>query len=71
MRFTGPLIIEILLESGNLTAARRSLTDSLTWARKTGDLSAQTSLMLFTADIQLPTGNLTDARRHPRETIET
>ena len=71
MRFTGPFIIEVLLESGDLTAARRSLTDSLTWARKTGYLTAQVSFLRLTADLELRAGNLADASCHLREAIES
>ena len=71
MRFTGPFIIHILLESGDLTAARRSLDDSLAWARETGDLIAQGSLMLFRADLDLRTGDLAASGRHLREAFET
>jgi len=71
MRFTGPFIIEVLLESGDLTAARRSLADGLTWARQTDNLWAQASFMRLTADLELRAGNLADAGRNLRETIET
>jgi ATP/maltotriose-dependent transcriptional regulator MalT len=71
MRFTGPFIIEILLESGDLAAARHSLADSLAWARETGDLVAQASFMQLTADLDLRAGNLADSGRHLREAIET
>jgi len=70
MRFTGPFIIETLLESGDLTAARRSLTDSLAWARETGDLIGQASFMLLTADLDLRAGDLASSGRHLREAIE-
>ena len=71
MRFTGPFIIEVLLDSGDLTAARDSLADSLAWAHETGDLVAQASFMLLTADLDLRAGNLSDSGRHLREAIET
>ncbi len=71
IRFTGPFIIELLLESGDLTAARRSLADSLVWARETGNLTAQASFMLLTADLDLRAGNLDGSARHLREAIET
>ena len=71
MRFTGPFIIEVLLESGDLTAARRSLDDSLAWARETGDLVAQASFMLLTADLELRAGDLARSGRHLREALET
>jgi DNA-binding CsgD family transcriptional regulator len=70
MRFTGPFIIEVLLESGDLTAARRSLDDSLAWARETGDLVAQASVMLLMADLDLRAGDLARSGRHLREAIE-
>jgi DNA-binding CsgD family transcriptional regulator/tetratricopeptide (TPR) repeat protein len=71
MRFTGPFIIEVLLESGDLAAARRSLDDSLAWARETGDLVAQPSIMLLMADLDLRAGDLARSGRHLREAIET
>jgi predicted ATPase/DNA-binding CsgD family transcriptional regulator len=71
MRFTGPFIIEVLLESGDLAAARRSLADSLAWARETGNLWAQASSMRLTADLELRAGNLAESGRHLREAIET
>jgi hypothetical protein len=57
-----------LLESGDLTAARRSLTDSLAWARETDDLAARIFLV---ADLELCTGDLASSARHPREAIAT
>jgi non-specific serine/threonine protein kinase len=71
MRFTGPFIIEVLLDSGDLAAARRSLADSLTWARETGDLVGQASFMQHNADLELRAGNLAAAGRQLREGIET
>jgi predicted ATPase/DNA-binding CsgD family transcriptional regulator len=70
MRFTGPFIIEVLLESGDLTAARRSLADSLAWARETDNTVAQASFMLLMADVDLRAGNLAGSGRHLREALE-
>jgi DNA-binding CsgD family transcriptional regulator len=70
MRFTGPFIIELLLESGDLTAARRSLADSLAWARETGNLAIQASSILLTADLDLRAGDLAGSGCHLREAIE-
>jgi DNA-binding CsgD family transcriptional regulator len=70
MRFTGPFIIELLLESGDLTAARRSLADSLAWARETGNLAIQASSILLMADLDLRAGDLAGSGRHLREAIE-
>ena len=70
MRFTGPFIIEVLIESGDLTAARRSLTDSLAWARETGNRSAQASFKSLTADLDLRAGDLAGAGRRIREAME-
>jgi DNA-binding CsgD family transcriptional regulator/tetratricopeptide (TPR) repeat protein len=71
LRFTGPFIIEVLLESGDLATARRSLADSLAWARETGDLVAQASVMLLMADLDLRAGELAQSGRHLREAFET
>jgi predicted ATPase/DNA-binding CsgD family transcriptional regulator len=71
LRFTGPFIIEVLLESGDLTTARHSLADSLAWARETGDLVAQASVMLLMADLDLRAGELAQSGRHLREAFET
>ena len=70
MRFTGPFIIELLLESGDLQAARRSLADSLAWARETGNLAIQASSILLMADLDLRAGDLAGSGRHLREAIE-
>ena len=71
MRFSGPFIIEILLASGDLTGARRSLTDGLTWARETGNWVSQSGLLFLAADLELRAGNLDDSGRNLREAIET
>jgi predicted ATPase/DNA-binding CsgD family transcriptional regulator len=70
MRFAGPFIIEVLLESGDLTAARQSLADGLAWAHETGDLAAQASLMKLMADLELRAGNPAESGRHLCEAIE-
>jgi AAA domain-containing protein len=41
LRFTGNFVSEILIESGDTAAARRSIADGLAWAREAGDLLAQ------------------------------
>jgi predicted ATPase/DNA-binding CsgD family transcriptional regulator len=70
LRFTGPFIVEILLESGDLTAARGSLNERLAGARDTGDLIAQAYYTGLTADLDLRTGDLAGAGGHLREAIE-
>jgi predicted ATPase/DNA-binding CsgD family transcriptional regulator len=70
-RFSGPFIIEVLLASGDLTGARRSLTDGLTWARETGNWVSQPGLLFLAADLELRAGNLDDSGRNLREAIET
>jgi predicted ATPase/DNA-binding CsgD family transcriptional regulator len=71
IRFSGPFIIEVLLASGDLMGARRSLTDGLTWARETGNWVSQSSLLFLAADLELHAGNLDDSGRNLREAIET
>ena len=70
MRFTGPFIIEVLIESGDLAAARRSLTDSLAWAHETGAELWQASALTQLADVELRGGNLAGSGRHLREATE-
>ena len=70
-RFSGPFIIDVLLASGDLTGARRSLTDGLTWARETGNWVSLSGLLFLAADLELRAGNLDDCGRNLREAIET
>ncbi len=70
LRFTGPFIVEVLLESGDLTTARRSVIDGLSWSRETGNLSAQGSFMFYSAELDLRAGDLDGSGRQLREAIE-
>ncbi len=71
MRFTGPFIIEVLLESGDLAVARRSLADSVAWAREIGNVWTLASYLKLSADLELRAGNLAEAGRQLREAVET
>ena len=69
MRFAGHFFTEVLIESGDTAAARRSIADSLAWAREAGDQLGQASDLALMADLDLRTGNTAgigkaSARRH-------
>jgi predicted ATPase/DNA-binding CsgD family transcriptional regulator len=70
LRFTGNFVSEILIESGDTAAARRSIADGLAWAREAGDLLAQASGLALLADLDLRTGNIADSARHLRASIQ-
>jgi DNA-binding CsgD family transcriptional regulator len=70
LRFTGHFFTAILMESGNIAAARRSAADSLAWAREAGDLSRQASGLAFMADLDLRAGDLEEAGKHLRAATE-
>ena len=70
MRFTGHFVTEVLIDSGGLTAARRSVADTLAWAREAGDLSRQAYALAQMADLDLRAGNITESGQHLREATE-
>jgi DNA-binding CsgD family transcriptional regulator len=70
MRFAGHFFTEVLIESGDTAAARRSIADSLAWAREAGDQLGQASDLALMADLDLRTGNTPESGRHLREAIE-
>jgi len=70
LRFTGHFFTAILMESGDIAAARRSAADSLAWAREAGDLSRQASGLAFMADLDLRTGDIEEAGKHLRAATE-
>jgi non-specific serine/threonine protein kinase len=69
-QFTGLFVIEVLIESGDLTAARRGLEDTLAWAEEGGDRLMQASCLAILADLELRVGNITYAARHVRWAAE-
>jgi predicted ATPase/DNA-binding CsgD family transcriptional regulator len=70
MRFAGHFFTELLIESGDTAAARRSIADSLAWAREAGDQLGQASDLALMADLDLRTGNTPESGRHLRKAIE-
>jgi DNA-binding CsgD family transcriptional regulator len=70
LQFTGNFVSEILIESGDMAAARRSIADGLAWAREAGDLLSQASGLALLADLDLRTGNIADSARHLRASIQ-
>ncbi len=65
-QFTGQFIAEVLIQSGDLAAARRALADTLAWADAGGDRIMQTAALIYSADVELRTGNIADAARLAR-----
>jgi predicted ATPase/DNA-binding CsgD family transcriptional regulator len=63
LRFTGLFIIEVLIESGDLAAARRGLADSLAWTREAADRPRQATTLALLADLELRAGNITESGR--------
>jgi predicted ATPase/DNA-binding CsgD family transcriptional regulator len=70
LQYTGSFISEVLIESGDLAAARSSLADQLDWARQAGDRIGQVSGLRLTADLELRAGDLAESGAHLREATE-
>jgi DNA-binding CsgD family transcriptional regulator len=70
LRFTGHFVIEVLIESGDLTAARRGLADSLAWMREAADRPHQATTLALLADLELRAGNITESGRLLHEATE-
>ncbi len=62
-QFTGQFVTEVLVESGDLTAARQGLADTLAWADEVADRIMQASALALLADLELRTGNSAAAAR--------
>jgi DNA-binding CsgD family transcriptional regulator len=70
-QFTGgSFFFEVLAESGDLIAARHGLENSLAWARETGNLITQASVLRLMAEVELRAGNFAGSGRHLREATE-
>jgi predicted ATPase/DNA-binding CsgD family transcriptional regulator len=70
MRFTGHFLIEVLVDSGDITAALRTLANSLASAREAGDLLWEASCLSFLADLDLRAGDIEQSEQHLRAAIE-
>ncbi len=70
LRFTGNFTAEVMMGAGDLAAARRSLTDTLAWARDSVDVVLEMSILAHLGDLELREGNLADAVRCLREATE-
>jgi DNA-binding CsgD family transcriptional regulator len=62
-QFTWRFVIEVLIESGDLAAARRGLADSLAWMREAADRPHQATTLALLADLELRAGNITESGR--------
>jgi predicted ATPase/DNA-binding CsgD family transcriptional regulator len=68
-QFTGHFAAEVLIESGDLAAARRLLDDTLAWAGEAGDRLIEASARALMADLDLRTGDLAEAAGQARRTM--
>jgi predicted ATPase/DNA-binding CsgD family transcriptional regulator len=70
LRFTGNFIIEVLIESGDLPAARQSLADSLAWMEQAGDRTHQITALALMADLEFRAGDIAASGERLREAAE-
>jgi predicted ATPase/DNA-binding CsgD family transcriptional regulator len=69
-QYTGPFISEVLIESGDLAAARSSIADHLDWARNADDRIGQVSSLRLMADLELRAGDIAESGSHLRAATE-